>query len=304
VDCLSSLREEYGQPFTFHVIVVDNKSDDNSVEVLASAIKKNDWENWVTLLPLPKNGGFSYGNNRAFEVIAGKTIPDYILLLNPDTVVRRGACGALVRFLENNPKTGITGSRLEDPDGTPQVSAFRDHSIISEFLSGLRLGVVSKILQRWLVAQTPVPEIPMQTDWISGASMMIRKEVFEDVGLLDEKFFMYFEEVDFCIRAREKGWECWHVPESRVIHLVGAASGISDNRKKASRRPAYWFESRRRFFLKHYGKLTLCGADTFWILGYFIWRIRRLLQRKPDLDPPYFLRDFYDHSVFCKGFDV
>ncbi len=303
VECLASLKEELGKPVLFTVTVVDNNSGDGSVEYLIEAVKENGWQAWVNILPLPENGGFAYGNNRAIQkIIETRGLTDYIWLLNPDTVVLAGSCGALVRFLDEHPEVGIVGSRLEDPDGTPQVSAFRDHSVVSEFLSAFRLGLASTLLHKWVVAQAPQSVYPVKTDWVSGASMMIRGAVFDDVGLLDEKYFMYFEEVDFCLKARKEGWPCWYVPASRVVHLVGAASGISDNRRKARRRPAYWFESRRRFFLNHHGKRALFWADTLWILGYGLWRIRRRLQRKPDLDPPYFLKDFFFQSVFCKGF--
>jgi GT2 family glycosyltransferase len=166
----------------------------------------------------------------------------------------------------------------------------------------MRLGFLDLLLSKWLVAIMPIANIPHLTDWVSGASMMIRQDVFKQVGLLDEHYFMYFEEVDFCIRARRAGWTCWYVPQSRVIHLEGAASGISDPRKKAPRRrPAYWFESRHRFFLKNYGSLALMLADILWMAGFSLWRVRRILQRKPDSDPPHFLKDFFTHSFFCKG---
>ena len=202
----------------------------------------------------------------------------------------------------NHPQVGIVGSRLEDPDGTPQVSAFRHHTVASGFLSAMRLGPLDKLFAAWLVSPSSIPAVPQGTEWVAGASMMVRREVFESIGFFDEQYFLYFEEEDFCKRANNAGWQCWYVPESRVVHLVGAASGFSDTRKKAPRRPSYWFESRRRFFLRNYGAVTLFLADVAWMVGFSIWRIRRMLQGKPDNDPPYFLKDFFSHSIFCKGF--
>jgi len=301
-DCLQSLHIEK-EALSLQVVVVDNDSQDGSVERLSTIIEEHGWQQWVVVLPQEHNRGFAGGNNLALRYILSIGWPvDYFWLLNPDTVIRDGAGQHLVQFLGNNPGAGIVGSRLEDPDSTPQVSAFRYHSIVGEFLSGMRLGYLSKMLHKWVVAQRPVAEKPHVTDWLAGASMMVRKEVFEQVGFFDDHYFLYFEEEDFCKQAADAGWQSWYVPASRVVHLVGMASGFSDHRKKAPRRPTYWFESRRRFFLKNYGKIPLFCADVAWMVGFCIWRMRRLLQGKPDTDPPFFLQDFFSHSVFCKGF--
>ncbi|MEL7238670.1 MAG: glycosyltransferase family 2 protein, partial [Planctomycetota bacterium] len=148
----------------------------------------------------------------------------------------------------------------------------------------------------------PVRDDAHQTDWVAGASMLVRREVFEQAGLMDERYFMYFEEVDFCRRAMEAGWPCWYVPSSRVVHLVGQASGVTDAKKQNKRRPAFWFESRRRYMLKNLGKLRATLADLCFMTGFATWRLRRRLQRKPDQDPQKFLTDFAGQSVFAKGF--
>jgi GT2 family glycosyltransferase len=162
---------------------------------------------------------------------------------------------------------------------------------------------VSKLLRNWVVAP-PASDQPHQTDWVAGASMMIRREVFESIGLLDEKYFMYFEEVDFCLRANRAGWKCWYVPESRVVHYVGQSSGVTDTKRPPKRLPTYWFDSRRRYFLKNYGWLYAALTDVIWILGFTIWRWRRVVQRKPDDDPPKLWSDFLLNSIFLKGGQV
>jgi GT2 family glycosyltransferase len=303
INCLQSIAQDLSENFSIFVTVADNYSRDGSASIMKAEIERSGWNSWVTVLPLEKNGGFAYGNNRAIEKVFERVhLPDYLWLLNPDTVVHRGACEALVKFFSTHPKVGIVGSRLEEPDGAPQVSAFRDHSVINELLSGFRLGILDAICSRWIVAPNFVSETPHQTDWVSGASFMVRREVFEQTGLFDEKYFMYYEEVDFCLRTRENGWTIWYVPESRVIHFIGGASGISDSGTEENRRPPCWFESRRRFFLKNHGWLTLLVADILGIIGFSIWRVRLVLQRKPDLDPPHFLKDFFRQSFFYKGF--
>jgi N-acetylglucosaminyl-diphospho-decaprenol L-rhamnosyltransferase len=116
--------------------------------------------------------------------------------------------------------------------------------------------------------------------------------VFEQIGLPDDGYFLYFEEVDFCKRAWDAGWECWYVPASRVVHLVGQASGITDTKRPAKRVPGYWFAARRRYFRKHNRRAKAALADAAWAVGYTLWRTRRAVQRKPDTDPPHLLADF------------
>jgi GT2 family glycosyltransferase len=139
-------------------------------------------------------------------------------------------------------------------------------------------------------------DVPEKVDWVSGASFIVRREVFEWVGLMDERYFLYFEEVDFCFAAQRAGWECWYIPGSRVMHIAGAATGVTVRTDKPRRVPAYWFESRRRFYTKNYGTVHAAAADLAYIVGHATWRVRRRLQNKPDTDPESFLQDFVKHS--------
>jgi hypothetical protein len=304
IDCLRSIAAEVQTLPGVRVVVTDNNSGDDSVDKIQAALTAHDWQTWASLMPLDRNGGFAFGNNAAIRIaLQSAHPPAYILLLNPDTVARPGALQALLEFMDGNPSVGIAGSRLEDPDGTSQRSAFRFHTALSELESGLRLGVFSKLLTRWIVAP-PVPTEACQVDWVAGASMIIRRDVFATAGLMDEAYFMYYEEVDFCLQARKAGWNCWYVPQSRVVHLVGQSSGVTDRKRAPKRRPQYWFDSRRRYFVKNYGWLYAAIADIAWALGFALWRIRRVIQRKPDSDPPQFLQDFLWNSVFRRGFKV
>ena len=301
VDCLRSLLPERTALPGLRVVVTDNASPDDSVARLTAATAD---DGWVTIQPLAKNGGFAYGNNAAIRAaLAATPRPDYVVLLNPDTVVRPGGMAELVGFMESHPAVGLAGSRLEDPDGRPQVSAFRFHTAANEFERGVRLGVVSRLLRKQLVAP-PVPTEAGPCDWVAGASLIVRPAVFDAAGLMDEGYFMYFEEVDFCLTARRAGWPCWYVPASRVVHLVGAVSQMSDARKHRKRRPAYWFESRRRYFVKNHGRLYAALADVAFLAGYTLFRLRRAVQRKADTDPPQMWADSVAHSVFLRGWAV
>jgi GT2 family glycosyltransferase len=292
IDCLRSLAGETPAGADWKTVVVENASGDGSREKIAEAIRAGGWGDWAELLAVDKNLGFAGGNNAALRpVLAEKPPPDYVLLLNPDTYIRPGAVRALVDFMEQHPDVGLAGSRLEYPDTEAQRSAFRFPTIWSEFESGIRLGLVSRLFHRQVVAP-PVENAPHPTDWMAGASMIVRREVFDDIGLMDDDYFLYFEETDFCLRARRAGWPGWYVPASRVVHLVGQSTKVTDVKKPARRMPRYWFESRRRYFQKNHGWLYALVADVAWTVGFALWRVRRRLQRKPDQDPPNLLWDF------------
>ncbi|MFO0808800.1 MAG: glycosyltransferase family 2 protein [Gemmataceae bacterium] len=304
-DCLRSLAGEAAE----RIVVVDNASDDGTADELSTACAAVGAE----FLPLDRNAGFAAGNNAALRRILASadqssrhapsavengtrsvptTLPDYLLLLNPDTVVRPGAVAALADFLDAHPKAGIAGSRLENPDGTPQRSAFRFPSVAGEFENGMRLGVVSKLLAKHVVAP-PVRGEAHRCDWVSGASLMVRRAVFEQIGLMDEGFFLYFEEVDFCRRAADAGWQCWYVPTSRVVHFVSASTGV-DAAGPRKRTPTYWFASRRRYWAKHFYRRDALLANALWATGRAGWQLRR----KPAQDPPHLLGDFVRYNLW------
>lgn len=302
IDCLRSLVDEVKSLPNTQVVVTDNASGDDSVEKIKAAIETEGWGEWATLMPLEKNGGYAFGNNAAIRpALETDHPPTYILLLNPDTVVRPGAIKILLDFMEQHPEVGIAGSGLEDVEGVQRATAFRFFTILSELDEGLRLGIVSKLLSKWVIT-APKSSQPCQTDWLPGAAMMIRREVFESVGLMDEEYFLYYEETDFCLRAKRAGWPCWYVPESRVVHFPGSSTGVTNTKITPKRRPQYWFESRQRYFRKNHGSLYAMLADAAWILGYSTWRVRRVIQGKPDSDPPLFLSDFIRNSILFQGF--
>src|SRR5688572_7852256 len=139
IDCLRSLAADGMPRDERKVVVVDNASPDDSVDRIRRAIDADDWSSWASVTAAPRNGGFAYGNNVAVrEALASDRPPKYVLLLNSDTLVRPGAIDALERFLDARPEVGIVGSRLEDPDGTPQCSAYRFPSLRSEFAEAVR----------------------------------------------------------------------------------------------------------------------------------------------------------------------
>ena len=301
IECLKSAAPETATIPDLKIAICENGSGGDAEDRLRRAISENGWAAWAELTAVSPNRGFTGGNNIIIRKwLRGPDRPDYFLLLNADTLVRPGAFRALVDFMDRNPAVGIAGSHLEYPDGSRQGSPFRFPGAASEFERGLRWGPVSKLLARWSVA-APLSPIPCQVDWVAGASMIIRREVVERIGPLDEGLYTYFDDVDYCMNARRAGWQTWYVPESRVMHYGGQSTGVSI---KERRRPEYWFQSRRRFFLKNYGALHTALIDAAFLLGFCLWRVRRMLQGKPDTDPPHMLFDSLRHSVFLAGFKV
>jgi GT2 family glycosyltransferase len=303
VRCLESLKQQVEQIGSMHVVVTDNDSGDDSIEIIENAIETNQWD-WCTLMPLPHNGGYSFGNNAGIRPYLGSDdAPDFVMLLNPDTYVYEGAVSVLLEFMEARPEVGITTSRLEREDGENMHSAYRFPSTATELVAGFKLGVLTKLLNQQQLFYELGDE-PMQVDWVTGAAMMIRHEVLDEVGLLDDEYFLYFEETDFCYRARQAGWLAYYVPDSVIVHIQAQATGITDDRKKQPRYPVYWFDSRRRFFVKNRGKLHAALADLAFLGGYTTFRVRGVIQRKPNLEPPRFWWDFLRRSTFVRGFGV
>ena len=203
IDCLASVANEVATiNGRTRIVVTDNASGDGSVEQIRAAIEKHNWT-WAEVMPLDCNGGFAYGNNRAIEpALKVEHPPQYVFLLNPDTLVLPDALKELVEFMEEHPEVGIAGGRVLNHDNTVRNSTFKFHTVLSELETSIRLGVVTKMLHNHVIAGPP-PDEPAQVDWVSGASMMVRREVFDKIGLLDDRYFMYYEETDFCL-ARQR----------------------------------------------------------------------------------------------------
>ncbi|MFW5432225.1 MAG: glycosyltransferase family 2 protein [Methylophilaceae bacterium] len=276
------------------IFIVDNFSQDGSDSVIAKHIVESNWSSQVKLIALPKNGGFAYGSNAGIRE-ALKLDCDYIMLLNPDTEIREGAIAALADFLDSHPEVGVAGSQLENQEGGAENSAHYFPTPVGELLDSARLGILTRLLSKYEVTP-PRQNVAHQCDWVSGSSMMVRREVFESVGLLDESYFLYFEEVDFFYRVSKAGWQTWYVPDSKVMHIEGVSTGIKSNK----RRPSYWYESRRRFFIKHHGVIGLVLADVFWALGRISYALRKMLgigKKQKNHDPRWLAYDLLKGDI-------
>lgn len=301
IACLRSLAPRIGEVPGAKVAVCENGTGGDAADRLREAIDRNGWSRWAELTVVQPNRGFTGGNNIVIRAaLASDDPPEYVLLLNADTLVLDGALQEIVGFMDAHPRAGVAGTALLSPEGEIQASPFRFQGIATELDRGLRLGIVSRLLSRWAVVP-PTPARAERVDWVSGASMLLRRTMLDEIGLLDEGLYTYFDDIDLCLRARRRGWETWYVPTSRIVHLEGASTGITEHVRP---RPGYWFEARRRFFLKNHGAIYTALADAAYITGFALWRARRILQRKADGDPPRMLVDAIRHSVFVTGFEV
>jgi N-acetylglucosaminyl-diphospho-decaprenol L-rhamnosyltransferase len=238
--CLDSVLADLDSRANDEVIVVDNASADGSAEMIRDSFPQ------VRLLANSQNCGFAASNNQAIEQSTGQ----YVLLLNPDTVVRKGALEGLMAVLEERRDVGVTGPKLLFPDGGFQHSAFSFPTLPMIFLDFFPLH--NRLLDSQINGRCPrvlyERTEPFPIDHPLGAALMVRRAVIEEVGLLDESFFMYCEEIDWCFRIKEAGWRILCVPRAEIVHHVAQST-------KQFRDEMYveLHRSRYRLYQKHYG---------------------------------------------------
>jgi GT2 family glycosyltransferase len=221
------------------VIVVDNDSSDGSPQMVREQYP------WVDLIESGKNLGFAGGNNLALRRAKGR----HLLLLNPDTIVHGDALMALVRFAGRTPDAGIVGSKLLNRDGSLQPSCRRFPTLANGFFRETPLGKLfpnNKYNREYLMSDFDHSK-PSVVDWVTGASLLIRRECYEQLGDWDENFFMYCEDVDYCYRAYRAGWKVYYCPDSVITHLGGQSSDKAVTAMLVARHQSMFY-----FFRKHY----------------------------------------------------
>ncbi|MEE4210366.1 MAG: glycosyltransferase family 2 protein [Parvularcula sp.] len=300
IGCLNSLREEVAALSGTRVFVGDAASGDESVAAISGYIEAEGLT-WATCYGIGKNGGFAYGNN---HILQTHVLPDpsftHVHFLNPDAYIHPGAVTALRAHLDAIPGAGVAGSRLENPDGTPRSYGFRDPKPWREFFRGARLGLLDRLVPRAAVKIEDL-EITQEVDWVTGASFMMPRAVLEAVGLMDDGYFLYFEETDLMARVRKAGHSVWHVAESRVVHLAGQSTGVRTGAPgeatEIRRLSPIWLRSRQRFFVKHYGKLCAGLGTLAFLTGDVFYRLHRVVLRRPVQDPPHLWRDYLKYGL-------
>jgi GT2 family glycosyltransferase len=257
-DCLRSL---YAHPTrcALDVWVVDNASSDDSAAMVRAQFPQ------ARLLVSPHNGGYAYGNNLALRQIIGSAAPadpaprltstsDYTMLLNNDTIVPAGALDGLVDYLETHPAVGVVGPKVLLPDGsldlacrrafpTPEVSFYRMTGLARLFPHSRRFGRYNMTYLH--------PDVQTEVDSVVGACMLLRTSVIQEVGLLDEQFFMYGEDLDWSYRIKQYGWRIVYYPAVHILHYKRASST-----RRALPSIRAFYEAMRIFHRKHYAATT------------------------------------------------
>lgn len=273
IDCLTTLLPEL-DGVEARVVVVDNHSADDSPETIRAWLTQHDVAGKVLFVQSEHNSGFAGGNNIGIKSCNAR----HYLLLNSDTLIRPGAIRILRDTAMRFPEAGLISPRLEWPDGTGQESCFQFPTPFSELIAASQTGLFAWCFSRYIVAW-PVQTQIARPQWTSFACVLVRDEVFQQVGLLDDGYFMYFEDVGFCHRARKAGWEIVHNPEARVVHLRGGSSPVKEQARLKKRVPRYFYESRTRYFYQAFGWLGLTSANLLWWIGRIVSGTRQLLGR-------------------------
>ncbi len=249
---------EVASGLSSEVWVVDNASTDGTVEMLRREFPA------VRVIDNSQNAGFTRANNQALAVAQGR----YLFLLNPDTELRPGALAALMDYMQAHPRAGIVGPQLYYGDGSAQSSRRRFPTLATAFVESTRLQQwfpSNRVLTRYYMLDTC--DATQEVDWINGSAMFVRRAVYDTLGGFDERFFMYSEELDWCYRAKNAGWQVVYLPAAQVTHYEGKSS-----EQVTARRDIYFHSSKIRFFQKYRGPFV-AGVLRAYLLLMFAFQL-------------------------------
>jgi len=225
LNCIKSIGESVFNNLKHEIIVVDNDSDDNIGQILAWQYPQ------VIFIQNKKNSGMGSGNNLGIKKATGK----YLVIMNPDTLAFPNTFTKLFEFMENNPTVGVVGPKQYNPDKSIQDSCYRWHSLLTPFFRRTFLGrlkIANLEIKRYLMRDYN-KKTPRDVDWLLGSCLFIRTSALKQIGLFDERFFLYFEDTDLCRRFWQKNWRVVYNPEVEIIH---------NHNRESARQPWYtWF---------------------------------------------------------------
>ncbi len=225
------------QRFSAEVIVVDNGSTDGTTQWLESEVEKNN-NHFLLSLIKNKNTGFAAGNNLGIKKAQGR----YALLLNPDTELQPQTLSIMLKFMDEHPEVGIGGCKIIKPDGTLDLACRRRFP--NPWNSFSRLFLRNNTDYNYTNID---PGTEMEVDSVVGAFLMVRRTVLDKIGLLDEAFFMYGEDLDYCWRCKDAGYKVWYYPKTYITHFKGASSRKAPYKMLKAFHNAMWI-----FYRKHY----------------------------------------------------
>ncbi len=256
--CLSSIDAGCSQ-LDLEVIVVDGASADGSPAMVRAEFP------WVTLIACDENVGFPRGNNIGLAAANGRCL----LLLNPDTEIIADTLPLMVNYLAQRPDVGGLGAQQLNPDGSVLSTRRRFPTLATALFESTWLEPIApkRILRHYYVLDVP-DDAETDVDWVNGACLMTRREVFEQVGGLDEAYFMYSEELDWCRRIKQAGWRIVYLPAAQIVHHVGKSS-----EQAATARHINFQRAKLRYFRKYHGRWATAVLRLFLLLNY-VWQLQ------------------------------
>jgi len=252
------------------IIIVDNNSGDESIEVMSSWIKRNGVNDVVNIISSSINGGFSYGCNLG----ASSCDSEYLLFINSDALVEKNSIKIMLSIIERGRRIGILAPEVHSQYGEIEKSRFYNKTPLNEFLKAAGTGVITKVFNTLGVHEVAqyIDDINTPPEWVSFVCVLLSRKMYAQVGDLDEGYFMYSEDNDYCRRMVTNGWKLAITNKAKVVHFN---KGLSN--AKGKRLPAFYYASRARYFRKHYGCLGLLVANCLFMLGMFIRYLRYLI---------------------------
>lgn len=271
IDCVRSVLSDIGD-LDIHIVVVDNASGDGSDKEIEDWIASQQHNIPVTLVRSTDNSGFSGGHNLGMSVFDA----DYFLILNSDALLRPGFFKAILPVVDESEKVGLFAPQIIDQEGTPETSCFRFASPQSEFIRSACTGFVTRVLKSHEVALGPYPD-SREIEWASFACILLKAQMVEEIGFMDQGYFLYFEDSEYALRAQRNGWGIEQVVDAKAVHFRGGSGPVKSLAKAKKRLPPYYYASRTRFFYQRYGAFGLLLANLAYILGRFVAQFRRLV---------------------------
>ena len=286
VDCLRSLADKLDEVPGTRALVVDNGSGDGSSAQIAEAIAANHWGKWCELMSLQTNVGFAAGNNRGLATLQ-TTYKDskWVLLLNSDTLVHPGALRLSHHVMQSEPKIGMMSCLLLNPDGTTQNVTRKFPSPLRQILCAFGLPWMFPKAFGWAdVYDVPEAQLKIKRDcdWLGGAYMFLRRDALEQVGGMDESFFFYGEDIEFCYRFHKRRWRVHYDPGASIVHIGGSSSDPSRVGKK--QKNIFMWQARYQVQKKCYGLAAAWAVRAGDIAAFGVRKLKMLLTGKTQSD--------------------